>query len=80
MAAEDRISITVKLFAFFRDNRFKKQDQEFPANTTVRDIIRSLGIDPEEVGVTMINSRQCTLDQVPVQGDQLAVFPMIGGG
>ncbi len=80
MAAEDRISITVKLFAFFRDNRFIKQEQEFPAQTTVRDIIRFQGIDPEEVGVTMINSRQCTLDRIPVQGDQLAIFPVIGGG
>ena len=80
MAAEDRISITVKLFAFFRDNRFIKQEQEFPAQTTVRDIIIFQGIKPEEVGVTMINSRQCTLDRIPVQGDQLAVFPIIGGG
>ncbi|MCF6186403.1 MAG: MoaD/ThiS family protein [Desulfobulbaceae bacterium] len=80
MDAEDRISITVKLFAFFRDNRFIKQEQQFPANTTVRDIILFQGINPEEVGVTMINSRQCTLDQIPVQGDQLAIFPIIGGG
>ncbi len=80
MAAEDRISITVKLFAFFRENRFIEQQQQFPAGTTVRDIILSQGIDPEEVGVTMINSRQCTLDRIPVQGDQLAIFPVIGGG
>lgn len=80
MTNENHITITVKLFAFFRENRFKKQEQKFPATTTVRDIILAQGIDPEEVGMTMINSRHCTLDQKPVQGDQLAIFPVIGGG
>lgn len=80
MADDDRISVTVKLFAFFRENRFKQQERALPSGTTVRDVLLSLDIDPEEVGVTMINSRQCALDQHLVQGDQLAVFPIIGGG
>ena len=71
---------TVKLFAYFRDNRFRAEVREYPEGTTVEQVIRSLGIDLEEVGVTMINSRHCTLDQVPVEGDQLAIFPAIGGG
>ena len=74
------ITITVKLFAFFRENRFKQQDQTILPGSTVREIIIAQGIDPEEVGVTMINSRHCTLDHKPVQGDQLAIFPVIGGG
>lgn len=72
--------LTVKLFAYFRDNRFKEKEAEYPEDSTVADIIRSLGIDRGEVGVTMINSRHCNLDQVPVEGDQLAIFPAIGGG
>ncbi len=72
--------LTVKLFAYFRDNRFKRQDLEFPDGATVEDIIRSFDIDLKEVGVTMINSRHCVLDQVPKEGDQLAIFPAIGGG
>ena len=71
---------TVKLFAYFRDNRFRAEVREYPEGTTVEDVIRSLGIDLEEVGVTMINSRHCTLDQVPAENDQLAIFPAIGGG
>jgi sulfur carrier protein ThiS len=72
--------ITVKLFAYFRDNRFKQQQMEFPEGTTVEAIIRSLGVPPDEVGVTMINSRHCELHQVPAEGDQVAIFPAIGGG
>ncbi len=74
------MQLTVKLFAFFRDNRFKEKLADYPKDTTVEDIIRSLGIQPEEVGVTMINSRHCTLQQIPAEGDQLAIFPLIGGG
>ena len=71
---------TVKLFAYFRDNRFRAEVRDYPEGTTVEQVIRSLGIDLEEVGVTMINSRHCTLDQVPAEGAQLAIFPALGGG
>ena len=71
---------TVKLFAYFRDNRFRAEVRDYPEGTTVEQVIRSLGIDLEEVGVTMINSRHCTLDQVPAENDQLAIYPAIGGG
>lgn len=72
--------ITVKLFAYFRDKRFREKVAQYPEGSTVADIIRSLKIDVDEVGVTMINSRHCELAQVPAEGDQLAIFPAIGGG
>jgi sulfur-carrier protein len=72
--------LTVKLFAYFRDNRFKQQDMDFPEGTTVEDILHSLGIPVDECGVTMINSRHCELHHIPGEGDQLAIFPAIGGG
>ena len=74
------MQVTVKLFAYFRENRFRRQVMEFPEGTTVASIIRFLGVPIDEVGVTMINSRHCELAQVPAEGDQLAIFPNIGGG
>ncbi|MGD9948876.1 MAG: MoaD/ThiS family protein [Desulfobulbus sp.] len=74
------MQLTVKLFAYFRDNRFKQQQMEYPADTTVEEIILSLELPMDEVGVTMINSRHCELNQVPREGDQVAIFPAIGGG
>lgn len=74
------MQLTVKLFAYFRDNRFKQQQMVFSADTTVEDIILALGVPLDEVGVTMINSRHCELNQVPQEGDQVAIFPAIGGG
>lgn len=74
------MQLTVKLFAYFRDNRFKQQQMDFAEGTTVEEIIRSLAVPLDEVGVTMINSRHCELAQVPKEGDQVAIFPAIGGG
>lgn len=74
------MQLTVKLFAYFRDNRFKTRPMEFPAGTTVEEIIRAVGVPLDEVGVTMINSRHCELQQAVAEGDQLAIFPAIGGG
>lgn len=72
--------ITVKLFAYFRDNRFKIEEREIGEETTVGDIVDSLGIDREEVGVLMINSRHTEFPVRPAAKDVLAIFPVVGGG
>jgi len=72
--------ITVKLFAYFRDNRFKIEQRVIREGTTVGDIVDALGIDREEVGVLMINSRHTEFTVQPEEKDVLAIFPVIGGG
>ena len=71
---------TVKLFASFRDNRFKIADMEHPDGTNCRRIMRELGLTEEEIGIVLINSRHVSLDQVLHDGDTLAMFPLVGGG
>lgn len=72
--------ITVKLFAFFRDNRFKVQGCIFEEGTTVQQVIEHFQIPVDEVGVTMINGRHCQLETILSENDNLGIFPMIGGG
>jgi molybdopterin converting factor small subunit len=72
--------LTVKLFAYFRDNRFVAEVQEYPDTITVGEIVDGLSIDRDEIGITMLNSRHCGFDAVPAEGDILAIFPVIGGG
>lgn len=74
------MKLMVKLFAYFRDNRFVAEVQEYPDTITVGGIVDRLGIDRNEIGITMINSRHCGFDDQPAEGDTLAIFPMIGGG
>ncbi|SDP61872.1 MoaD/ThiS family protein [Desulforhopalus singaporensis] len=75
-----RINVTVKLFAYFRENRFKISEQEIAPGTTVGDIVDSLDIDREEVGVLMINSRHTTFETPLEEANVLAIFPVVGGG
>ncbi len=72
--------VTVKLFAYFRDNRFIKETRDYPPETRVQDIVDKLGIDPDEIGVLMINSRHTTLETTLQENDNLAIFPVVGGG
>ncbi|MEE4243606.1 MAG: MoaD/ThiS family protein [Desulfopila sp.] len=74
------MKVEVKLFAYFRDNRFSVKTFVFAGNITVEEIIASLDINIEDVGVTMINGRHCKLDALLRDGDSLGIFPMIGGG
>jgi sulfur-carrier protein len=74
------MTITVKLFASLRDNRFKISAREQSDGTDCRKIMRDLGIPEEEVGIVLINGRHFSLDQVLNDGDTLAVFPLVGGG
>ncbi len=72
--------ITVKLFATFREHRFIKQERDVPEEVQVGNIVDELGIDRDEVGVLMVNSRHSSFDAQLRPGDILAIFPVIGGG
>ena len=74
------MQVTVKLFAFFREDRFKVKDIIFEEGTTVQQVIEHYKIPVDEVGVTMINGRHCRMNAVLSENDILGIFPMIGGG
>ncbi len=75
------MEITIKLFAYFRDGRFKEAASRFfDEGTTPTEVITSLGIDMEDVGVVMVNNRHAAPDYCLQQDDVLAIFPKIGGG
>jgi len=74
------VRVTIKLFAFFRESRFKIENRDLEKGTTVGNIVDVLGINREEIGVLMINSRHTTLETEVSENDILAIFPVIGGG
>lgn len=74
------MKITVKLFAGFRDNRFKAAEQEYPDATTVGDILTALDIKGPELGVALINGRHVPPEHVLQDGQTLSLFPKVGGG
>lgn len=74
------MKITIKLFATFRQDRFKVEDRDVTPGTTVADVLKSLDIDEAEVGTLFVRGRHVEPDRVLEDGEALAVFPLVGGG
>jgi molybdopterin converting factor small subunit len=76
----ETMKVTVKLFASFRTGRFVMVTVDYPAGTTVADVADSLKLPQSELGIMLVNSRHVKLERVLVDGDTLALFPLLGGG
>jgi len=60
-----------------------QKDQELDLGgreVRVRDLVASLGIDPEEAGIVTIDGRQCQLDEIVPASCRLCIFPPLSGG
>lgn len=79
------MNVTIKLFATLR--KYLPQDStnggcelSLPEETTVKDVLKRLGV-PEDIKlVLLLNSRHAGYDTVLSEGDVLSVFPPIAGG
>jgi molybdopterin converting factor small subunit len=74
------VLVTVKLFATHRIGRFKEETMEYPANSPVGHVVEKLGIAPESLGIALLNGHTATLGQRLLEGDTLALFPLVAGG
>jgi molybdopterin converting factor small subunit len=74
------MQLTVKLFAMFRNDRFKVAQQDRPEGTLCRDIVLDLNLTEEEIGIILVNGRHAGLDHELKNGDTLSLFPLVGGG
>lgn len=74
------MTVTVKLFATFREGRFKKELRNYPAETTIGQIIEQLELPEDQLGAILLNSRHVEKDVVLHDGDTLSIFPLVGGG
>ena len=74
------MQITIKLFASFRIGRFTSEVRDYTDPVTPGDIAKELGIQPKNIGVTLRNGFQSTLDDQLLDGDQLSLMPRISGG
>jgi len=75
------LNVEVKLFATFRNGRFKKKNIEIVENERkVRDLLNDLGIKEEEVALIIVNGIHSNVDRKLEEGDVLALFPPVAGG
>ncbi len=74
------MKITVKLFATFRNGRFKEEEREVPDGATLRQVVVDVGIVEREIGMSLINGCHAPLEQALKDGDNIFLFPMLTGG
>jgi molybdopterin converting factor small subunit len=79
------ITVHVKLFATLR--RFRPGlglgeafPVELPDGATVGDLIEHLGLPQDEVRLIFVNALFRDLDHTLAGGDELGIFPPVGGG
>lgn len=53
---------------------------ELPEGSSVTDALTLVGLTPDDVKLVFINSKNVEVDTVLADGDQLGIFPAVGGG
>lgn len=72
---------TIKLFAQYRENRFKVEVQTFCEGTTAQMIMDALKLTEQlPLGVLMANGKHVEPEYLLQEGDEIAIFPKVGGG
>ncbi len=79
------ITVHVKLFATLRQYRpglgvGEALPVDLPEGATINDLIQQLGLPRDEVKVVFVNALFREPDHVLADGDELGIFPPVGGG
>lgn len=74
------MQIEVKLFATFREGRFKTRPFEVTEGITLREVIKLAAINEDEVAIPLINGQFSSFDALLKNGDIVSLFPAVGGG
>ena len=72
--------VTIKLFATFREGRFKVEERDLPDGSCIVDALHRINIKPEEIAICLLNGKDANEHNVLNDGDTLALFPPVGGG
>jgi molybdopterin converting factor small subunit len=74
------MQVTVKLFATFRQGRFSIMTRKCASGASIADVARELAIPETDLSIIVLNGRRVELQEKLNDGDQLSLFPMVGGG
>jgi molybdopterin converting factor small subunit len=77
--------VKVKLFATLRKylpdlELGSSKDVQIDHGTTIEQLYKNLGIPIEEVKLAYVNGIYCEPDYILNDGDEIGIFPPIGGG
>lgn len=73
-------TVDIEFFGQLSAGGKKKLSLQLEHSITVEEIVRQLGLDPEEVGLVVINGIQSEMQDPLISDCRLALFPYITGG
>lgn len=74
------MKVKVELGGMFREKLGKSRELEVEPGSTVEDVLNLLGITERAWIILIRNGRHAKLDEELSDGDELAIFPPVGGG
>ncbi len=74
------MTITILLFATFRNGRFKQEQREYSEGADCRQVVSDVGLREEDLGMALVNGRHASMEQALSHGDSLFLFPLLAGG
>ncbi len=74
------MKIEIRLFATLREGRGKVLKLDVKEDATVREIIKRLEIEQDNIALLLVNGKDGKFDKILNDGDVLSLFPPVGGG
>ncbi|UCE47067.1 MAG: MoaD/ThiS family protein [Phycisphaerales bacterium] len=72
--------VEVRLFASFREGRFKERELELPEGSSLGDLLAQLEIAQKDAKITIVNGSAVSAEHKLAEKDVVAIFPPIAGG
>jgi sulfur carrier protein len=72
--------VHVRLFATFREGRFKEKEIDFPEGTTLADLLANLKIKEQQARILLVNGVAAETDRKLAPNDIISIFPPMAGG
>ena len=72
--------VQVRLFASFREGRFKEQELELPEESSLGDLLAKLEIAQKDAKITIVNGVAVSAERKLSDRDVIAIFPPVAGG
>lgn len=74
------MQVRIKCFATLSDHTPADGILALSAGGTVGSALAGIGLAPADVKLVFVNGRHAEMDMVLADGDQLGIFPAVGGG